>query len=164
MSPEDVADTIRRRLAAELETDRAAIESLGEEIAKLAAPGQPGDETMRAPALAFQLERFYTAVEAAITRVLRRIDGDVPAGSASHFDVLRAGLVAVEGVRPAVVEPGTANELEELLRFRHVARHAYGSPLDLRRLRELASIVERLRPQLATSLVAFERWLRGEGR
>jgi predicted nucleotidyltransferase len=39
----------------------------------------------------------------ALTRVLRTIDGDVPAGDESHQELLRAASVPVEGLRAAII-------------------------------------------------------------
>jgi hypothetical protein len=69
---------------------------------------------MRTLALAFQLERFYTAVESVLSRILRTIDGDVPAGVYSHAEILRAASVEVEGLRPAVLTEEATDLLREL--------------------------------------------------
>ena len=161
MSPEDVARTIRLRVAAELADDRAALETLTDGIARLLAPAaDPKDDWMRAFALAFQLERHYTAVEALVVRILRQLDGDVPSGPNSHLELLRAASVSLEGGRPAILSPEALTELRELLKFRHLARHGYEVEPNLTKLAELGVRVARLRVPLAESLEAFDRWLR----
>jgi hypothetical protein len=158
MSPAEVASAVRLRLAAELSDDRATLLTLADELARLHEPAADArDEWMRAAALAFQIERYYTAVEALLTRVLRQIDGDVPAGPASHQEVLRAASVALEGGRPAIVSPEAAVELRELLKFHHLARHGYEARPELSRLCELATRAGCAHGLVEASLGAFER-------
>jgi hypothetical protein len=161
VSPAEVARAIRLRVAAEMADERAALDGLAEGIARLLVPAaDPRDDWMRALALAFQLERFYTATEALIARVLRQIDGDVPSGSFSHLEILRAASVALDGGRPAILSPEALVELRELLKFRHLARHGYEVEPDIVKLSELGGRVARLRAPLAASLDALDRWLR----
>jgi hypothetical protein len=161
LSPDDVARTVRLRLAAEMADDRAALETLADGIARLLAPAaDPKDDWMRALALSFQLERHYTAIEALITRALRQVDGDVPSGLSSHLEILRAASVALDGGRPAILSPEALVELRELLKFRHLARHGYEVEPDLVKLSELGARVAGLRAPLAASLDALDRWLR----
>jgi len=101
MSPVEIAATIRRRLAAELADDKAVIDRLASAVASLTIPaGDERGEWMRTLALAFEVERFYTAVESTLCRVLRALDGDVPTGSGWHQEVLRAAAVSIDGGRP----------------------------------------------------------------
>ncbi len=161
MSPADVAATVKLRLAVELEEDRAILERLAEAVALLSEPAaDPRDDWMRTLALAFQAERFYTAVEAVLTRVLRAIDGEVPRGGTWHLDVLRAASVGIPGGRPPLLTSDTAKELRELLKFRHLARHGYGEEPDLSRMEEHAERIARAHGGLVTSLAALDRWLR----
>lgn len=161
MSPAEIARAVRLRVAAELADDRAALDVLADGVARLLTPAaDPTDDWMRALALAFQIERHYTAAEAMITRVLRQLDGDVPGGSTSHLEILRAASVALDGGRPAILSPAAFAELRELLKFRHLARHGYEVEPDLAKLTELAARVGRLRAPLDESLDALDRWLR----
>ncbi len=161
MSPGEIARAVRLRLAAELRDDRAAVDALAGEIARLTIPAADArDDWMRALALAFQLERYYTAVEAMIGRALRQLDGDVPTGPASHLEILRGASVALDGGRPVIVSTESADDLRELLKFRHLARHGYEARPELPRLLELAAVVARVRPSLDQSLDALDGWLR----
>lgn len=163
MSPAEIAEAVRRRLAAELHGDRASIARLAESIASLgAAAGKGGDETTRCLALAFQIERFHTAVEAVLTRVLRVIDGDVPSGNDWHLELLRASSVEVAGLRPALVPVEAVPLLRELLGFRHYARHGYDSVPDPARIETLAGVVARAHALLDASLASLENGLKVE--
>jgi hypothetical protein len=163
MSPADVADAVRKRLAAELADDRGVLERLASRVADLTrtpAPDEP-TETMRALALAFEIERWYSAAEATLERVVRTIDGDVPAGPTWHAELLRAASVAIEDLRPAIVSKDAATELRELLKFRHFARHGYDREPEPSRMAEQAARVERVQKTIEAELDAFAGWLRG---
>lgn len=164
MSPAEIAQAVRARLAAELADDLAALDRLAASVNKLRAPTASEDaEWMRARALAFEVERYYTAVEATLVRILRTLDGDVPGGDRWHQEVLRASSVAVAGLRPALLERASADELRELLKFRHLARHGYDTEPVLERMMEHAARVVRAHEGLGRSLRALDAWLGEEG-
>jgi hypothetical protein len=161
MSPAETARAVRLRLAGEIADDRAALDRLAEAIAKLIppAPDERG-EWMRGLALAFEVERYYTAVETLLTRVLRTIDGDVPTGAGWHQEILRGASVSLEGLRPAIVPQEIVADMRELLKFRHLARHGYEGEPVLPRMIEHAERVGRAHPTLVGALDAFGGWLR----
>jgi hypothetical protein len=159
MSPAETARTIRLRLLAELDGDRASLGRLAASIGELRAT-RPDAGAMRALAIAFQLERFYTAVEGVLTRVLRTLDGDVPTGPDWHSDLLRAASVPVEGLRPAIVPTEVVSELRELLGFRHFARHGYDTPPEVQRVEDLADVALRAHAVLDPAIAAFGASLR----
>jgi hypothetical protein len=163
MSPAEVAAAVRRRLAAELADDRGVLGRLATRIADLTRTPAPDEatETMRALALAFEIERWYSAAEATLERVVRTIDGDVPTGPTWHAELLRAASVAIDDLRPAVVSKHAATELRELLKFRHFARHGYDREPEPSRMAEQAARVERVQKTIDAELEAFSRWLRG---
>jgi hypothetical protein len=163
MSPAEIADAVRKRLAAELDDDRGVLERLAGSVAELAQipVTDARTETMRALALAFEVERWYSAAEATLERILRTIDGDVPTGPTWHAELLRAACVPVEDLRPVVLGREAATELRELLKFRHFARHGYDRKPEPSRMAEQALRVGRAQAAMAGSLDAFEAWLRG---
>jgi hypothetical protein len=114
---------------------------------------------MRGLALAFEVERFYTAVESALVRCLRALDGDVPAGANWHLEVLRAASVALPGGRPRLVSAEAVADLRELLKFRHLARHGYEQEPVLARMQEHAERVARASEHVAQSLGSLRAWL-----
>jgi hypothetical protein len=125
MTPPEIARTLKLRLASELADEQASLVELARSLASLLAPAaDPRDEWMRTLALAFQLERRYTAVEAMLSRVPRALDGDVSTGATWHRERLRASSVGIEGGRPPVIGD-TLAELQGLLKFRHLVRLGY---------------------------------------
>jgi hypothetical protein len=162
MSPTEIALVVRLRAAAQLDDDIAALEKLAAAVVALREPAADArDEWMRALALAFEVERYYTAVEATLARLLRVLDGDVPAGPSSHQEILRASSVAIDGGRPALLGGEALVELRELLKFRHLARHGYEADPDLVRMTEHAGRVMRGHSGLVLGLRAVGAWLRG---
>jgi hypothetical protein len=160
VSPAETARTVRLRLAAELADDRRVLDRLAASADALRAPAaDERGEWMRALALAFETERYYTAVEALLQRVLRTVDGDVPSGPGWHQDLLRAAAVDIAGVRPALVTPAIVAELRELLKFRHLARHGYEVEPSLPRMVEHAQRIVRVHPALTGALATFAGWL-----
>ena len=80
---------------------------------------------------------FYTGVERIFEKIAVELDGGVPAGRAWHRDLLLAMTLEVPSRRPALLSEATAQQLEELLRFRHLFRNFYGFELQWPRLRPL---------------------------
>ncbi|OGA06706.1 MAG: hypothetical protein A3D95_11080 [Betaproteobacteria bacterium RIFCSPHIGHO2_12_FULL_69_13] len=100
--------------------------------------------------LADGVSAVYTGIESVLEAIAKELDEYVPRGDASHADLVDGMAVAVEGVRPALLGPSTAELAHEVRKFRHVVRHKYA--LNLRR----ADVAKNLR--LAARLVpAFER-------
>jgi len=98
LTPPDVVRTVKLRLASELADDRASLEDLARSTASLLDPAADArDEWMRPLALAFLIERWYTAAEATFSRALRTLDGDVPAGGTWHQEPAQASVPSIEG-------------------------------------------------------------------
>ncbi len=115
---------------------------------------QPGDWVVAA-AMAFEIERWYTAVESLLVRILRTLEGDVPTGPAHHRELLRVASLAVEPLRPALVPPAAESDLRELLGFRHFARQAYDVEPEPARMLEHGDRVARLQVALVESMAAL---------
>jgi hypothetical protein len=113
--------------------------------------------------MAFEIERWYTAVESLFVRILRTLEGEVPTGPAHHRELLRVASLAVEPLRPALIPPTAEGDLRELLGFRHFARHAYDVEPEPARMLEHAERVERLQVALTTSMRQLVARLRSAG-
>jgi len=139
MSPAEIAATVMKRLASVLESELAVLAQLADTIEKiLAAERTPEGEWLRVRALAFELERLYTGCESLLVRALEEVDGSEPTGAHHHRETLTAAAVAIDGVRPAILRPQTRDQLDALRRFRHFARHDYGTEPNFDRVDEVA--------------------------
>jgi hypothetical protein len=139
MSPADVAATALKRLASVLESELVVLAQIVDIVEKiLAADKSPDGEWLRVRALAFELERLYTACESLLVRALKEVDGSEPTGAHHHRETLTVAAVAIDGVRPAILRPQTRDGLDALRRFRRFARHDYGTEPHFDRVDEVA--------------------------
>lgn len=156
MSPSEIATAVRWRLASDIETELASQARVAERIAALRArlALEPGDWIVPS-AMAFEIERWYTAVESLFVRILRTLEGDAPAGPAHHRELLRVASLAVEPLRPALLPPSVESDFRELLGFRHLARHAYDVEPEPVRMIEHGDRIARVQAALAGSMAAL---------
>jgi hypothetical protein len=165
MSPAEVSRALRLRLAGELKVDLRAIERRAEAVSRLSAlpsaEAPAAEPHVRTLALAFEIERFYTAVEATLERLLEGLDGGAPRGAHWHSELLRAASVPLPGLRPELISPEAATNLRDLLGFQHFARHAYDAEPNPMRVDELARTVLGVASELSRTLGALVTHLEG---
>ena len=160
MSPNEVAEIVRARLAAQLDEDLRALERLASDIVRLSTRTSDSEhEWLRVRALSFEIERWYTAIESTLERALRGLDGTSPEGRSWHEDLLRNAGLAVEGFRPALVSSDAVEGLREVMRFRHFARHGYDREPDVDRVDELGRVALAAHAACAKSLGELRSWL-----
>jgi hypothetical protein len=99
------------------------------------------DRWIMVNAIASGIEKVYSGVERALTRVVRSADRHVPDGPEWHADLLRRLSVDVPGRRPAVISDETRHRLDGLRSFRHRERNTYVHELDPARVLEIAGNV-----------------------
>jgi len=110
--------------------------------------------------VAINLHGVYNGVERIFEWVAREIDESVPVGPNWHRDLLTQMTLVVEGLRPAVIQPGTAHSLEEYLRFRHLVRNLYTWNFEADKLADLITRLPGTLTDLETDLERFGRFLR----
>ncbi len=114
------------------------MELLSKKIDNLrAAAFEPGFN--QAPALTQYLCQFYTGLESCLEKILKMAKIAGPAKSENHHRK-RLNLVDL---------------LDDLLSFRHFARHGYGVELKGKEILEKAAITERLWPELRTWIESY---------
>ncbi|MBI3184107.1 MAG: hypothetical protein HYZ28_18395 [Myxococcales bacterium] len=161
MSPAEQTQAALRNLLGDLEIDLAALERLAANVS--ADPGLASDPQIDRGAravLAVDLHQYYTALESALERVARAIDGTVPSGPRSHEELLRQAAHPIADVRPELLNPAAYSELAQLLSFRHFFRHAYLVELDWKRLEEHRARIGRVHPSVMASFDALKEHLR----
>jgi hypothetical protein len=144
------------RLRRELSEDRDAMAARAAELE--AARGRLQERPWTSHA-ALALHGWYTGLEAALERIARTLDGDVPRGDRWHRALLSQTTVEVPGVRPAVIPRELLPELLELLAFRHFFRHAYAASFDPARIAPEMERVERIAPRIEQGLAALDAHL-----
>ena len=105
-------------------------------------------------ALATMLHSFYTGIENIFKRVSLGIDGSIPAGQASHSELLAIMTQPTEN-RPLVVSVDLRTRLSAYLSYRHVFRHAYSFQLEWDKMRDLVLQSEETWQQLQRELNQF---------
>ncbi|MGQ0508806.1 MAG: hypothetical protein ACT4TC_26185 [Myxococcaceae bacterium] len=147
---------LRREIAADRQGMLRQISELGPLIA-----GAPKTLTERpwVVVAAVCLHGWYTALETALERIARTLDGRVPEGPRSHVELLEQLSVEMPGIRPEVVPGSVLVELHELRKFRHFFRNAYNVELDPVRIEGEARRLLRVEPELTQSLDVFDSFL-----
>ena len=111
--------------------------------------GEAGTES-----LAFQIHNLYSAFEELFRVIAATFENHVDAGGGYHIELLKRMKVSVPGVRPAVIDSRAFQSLDSLRSFRHFFRHAYGSPIDSKKLDLVYEDAQRIRPD-------YRRWIEG---
>lgn len=150
MSGKDERASELRGLLIDMRTDVRALDRLYRTVGndKIDLLTDESDEIL-VWGLAAWLHHIYTAVESLLERVAQVLDDYTSRAEDWHRRLLLNMREPIESVRPAVLSAPTFQWLDELRRFRHLFRHAYGAELDRTRIKEL--VVETLGMEEALS-------------
>jgi hypothetical protein len=83
------------------------------------------------------LHSLYNGLESCMSRIAHGVDESVPAGGDFHKLLIDQLSAAIDGVRPALLDPALARRINEYRGFRHAFRHMYFFDLDWTRVRPL---------------------------
>ena len=144
-------------LEAELQARRRDIDRIGDRIEERRAAGGRGAEAV--DSMGYQLHNLYGAFEQLFEEVARFFENRVDDGR-HRADLLRRMQLDIRGVRPALLSEATARGLDELRRFRHLFRHAYGTDPDAVKVGDLAAGVAGIRDAFARDSERFLAALR----
>ena len=103
--------------------------------------------------------RFYVALEDIFTRIAKVVDGVVPTGEQSHFDLLRQMAVPIPGKRPAVISKSTMQLIDQLRSFRHRMIHAYHDQLEWWKMSATIASIPECMSLLSAELTEFRDFL-----
>jgi hypothetical protein len=146
-----------QRLRAEVKSDLAAFHGRVTELSSI----DPSAGAPAAAQTAVALHHAYGAVEAALARVARLIEGSLPQGSDWHQQLLQTMSLEIPSVRPTVLSARVAADLRKLLGFRHFFRHAYAVAWDTEQLASLRQVAVALRDPLSLDFDELDRFLAG---
>ena len=150
-------ESLARRLAAEIESELAAMATLVTESAN--APRSADIYARRARGSI--LHDFYNGAERIFERIAAELNGGVPNAANWHQQLVADMALAIPGLRPAVIDEELRNSLAEYRGFRHLFRNVYGSLLDDTRLRHLEERLPKIMDDLQVQIRAFTAWLLG---
>ena len=149
-------NAVIQRLRAEIQSDRDAWVSRLDELRGLSPSASDAGTLAR---VAVALHHGYGAVEAALERIARTVEGSVPVGRDWHVALLESMSLEIESVRPRVLSRESLSLLRSLLAFRQFFRHAYATTLEPQRLESLRSEMLALSAPLAADLDRFDAHL-----
>lgn len=150
-------ESLARRLAAEIESELAAMAQLVAESANV--PRDGGSYTTRARGSI--LHDFYNGAERIFERIAAELNGGVPNAANWHQQLAADMALAIPGLRPAVIDDDLRDRLAEYRGFRHLFRNVYGSLLDDMRLRPLEERLPKTMEDLQIQIRTFTAWLLG---
>ena len=113
------------------------------------------DDDYLVDATALNLHGFYAGLERVFLVVAERVDDAVPQGANRHQELLQQMAAELAGIRPAVLDHGTATRLEDFRGFRHIVRNVYAQRLDPVRIKALVSQLPEVWSDVAGRLLAF---------
>jgi hypothetical protein len=84
--------------------------------------------------VAYRLHSLYSAFENIFRNIATAFEDDLRDRTSWHRELLLRMKLDLSPIRPAVIDEEAYVKLDEMLRFRHFFRTAYGVPLDAARL------------------------------
>lgn len=100
------------------------------------------EEEVKTSALTYECLGYYNAIEHLIIRVLKHLKVEMPSGTFSHRDTLRA-FETLANNKVIDADKETLKVIEDLMTFRHVATKIYGFLIDGNKLRVVLNEIER---------------------
>jgi len=104
--------------------------------------------------IAYQIHNLYGAYEQLFETAANFFENQIE-GARYHADLLRRMKIEIEGMRPALLSESTYRLLDELRRFRHFFRHAYGVELDADRVDRIVQIAIELKEPFQQDMERF---------
>ncbi|MFZ5470832.1 MAG: hypothetical protein ACOZIN_15510 [Myxococcota bacterium] len=159
MTAEELSYAGLLRVLRDLRRDRESMEQHAQQAEQCRTKLEGKPDTGVATVLALSLHHYYTALETALSRVVRILEGALPPGPDWHVALLAHVAAPLDPLRPALVAPERLPELSQLRRFRHFLRNAYAVSLDASRLLQLANALRAVHPGLIRDLTETQAFL-----
>jgi hypothetical protein len=114
---------------------RADVQAIDQLFESLGTPDlSPSDSEDKLIVIAYRLHSLYSAFENIFRNIASTFENEIRDRAGWHRELLQRMKLDLTPIRPAVIDEEAYTKLEELLRFRHFFRTAYGVPLDSSRL------------------------------
>ncbi len=104
--------------------------------------------------IATDLTDVYCGIERIFERIANEVEGHLPRGSMWHKNLLEQ-MTRQRPERQPVISENTANQLEELLEFRHKVRNIYGRELKYDKTLVHAETIDELFTKVSSDLNIF---------
>ena len=145
-------------LEASIRSDLAQIEDLFAVLDANALGSQPSEEKLIVTA--YRLHNLYAAFENIFRNVALAFENTLDDRAGWHRQLLERMRLDLSPVRPALIDGAAFEAFDELLRFRHLFRSAYGTRLDAARLSLVLAAAQRLRPIYPAQIEHFLDYVR----
>ncbi len=143
-------------LKASLKEDQEEIERIYQQLEGYAnQPNDPKDIIV----MGYYLHNLYSAFENICLNVAKTFENQIEDLSQWHAALLKRMTLDIEGFRPHLLSREMYHCLDELRRFRHLFRNAYGIELDAERLAIVFNHAQRLRRLYPAELACFDAFL-----
>lgn len=140
--------------------DLAVLERLWEELAS-AVLEAPDVDKKDVVFIGYQLHSLYNAAENIFRNIAATFGNHLDTKNGWHADLLDRMRLDLRPLRPALLDDTTFGQLDELRRFRHVFRTAYGIELDAERMALVLRKALALRERLPAQIEGFLTFLEG---
>jgi len=144
-------------LEAEIRERHQVVQGIYERIKKRQSTFQDTSEGV--DSMAYQIHNLYGAYEELFETVAGFFENRIE-GVRYNADLLRRMKMEIEGIRPALLSRSTYTSLDELRRFRHLFRHAYGMELDTERIARIVQVALQLEEPFQQDMERFLTALR----
>ncbi|MDB9456410.1 nucleotidyltransferase domain-containing protein [Dolichospermum circinale CS-534/05] len=114
------------------------------------------------PTLSSYICDFYTACERISERVAVTLDGGIPKAENWHEQLLLQMAEIGGENRPPLWQGSLLLQLNDYLKFRHLARHNYNLQLRKERVLELAKQTEIIIAKIQEAIALFSQWLESQ--
>lgn len=112
------------------------------------------DRVQNLNSMAYRLHSLYGAYERLFEIVANFFENQID-GARYRVDLLRRMKTEIEGMRPALISSSIHEMLNELRRFRHFFRYAYGVELDAERVEKLVQMAIQLKEPFQQDMERF---------
>jgi len=105
--------------------------------------------------LAMLLHSFYNGLENIFSRIVKKMDEEIPHGEFWHKKLLDRMIIINEKRKFAVLTKETYEDLKEYLGFRHFSRHAYAFDLDWNLMKDLILRLNEIKIKVLSEIKIF---------
>lgn len=131
------------------------LQNIADRIEKI----NPIDED-RTNSLAYLIHNYYSCTEDALKEIIKVFDGkSITNGEGFHKDLLLHAKFELKGIRPCIISENSYSFLFEILKFRHLFRHAYNYVLNPIKVKENKVFILENHTQLNEELKVFISFL-----
>ena len=127
------------------------------------AQKNPQDTDLYIDSASLNLHAVYSGFERIFRQIAATVDGNMPASTEWHRELLEQMGLDLPKVRPPVLTSSSIQRLDEYLRFRHVVRNVYTFSFDPERIGRLVNELDGVFDQVRQELLAFTNFLEKVG-